>query len=129
MSSNIYENESGVQKCQCITFDDQGKILGSTEELFPAFRLTSDRLKQEFPFLWKVISALRSGKLNDDPLFFPKVEFEINGYRNICDFTFMSSEDAMGIRRFICLIYDNSIHYRDQLRNFSGKTKKQKVQL
>lgn len=127
MGVEIYTQSLENQKCQCITFDEHGRVLGSNDALFPAVRLTLERMKKEMPFVWKVLRHLKSEDAETDPLFFPEVEFEVNGYRNICDFTFMKSVDPMGIRRFICLIYDNSIHYRHLLS--SGKVKKCRVSI
>jgi hypothetical protein len=100
-------------KCQCITFDESGKVTGSNDTLFQASRLTLSVIRQHYPFLWKIIKYLRSHENEKEPLFFPGVEFEFNGYYSVCDFTFMKSVDALGIKRFIWMIYDNSIHYRD----------------
>lgn len=127
MNSEIYPNEAEYQKCQCITFDENGRIMGSNDVLFPAARLVAAGIRDEFPFIWKVIDDLKKHKSDNDPVFFPGVEFEIRGYRNVCDFTFMPSIDAFGIRRFICMIYDNSIHYRHFIQQgMPAKLKKQK---
>jgi hypothetical protein len=127
MNSEVYSNEAEYQKCQCITFDENGKVMGSNDTLFPAAKLVSSKIKNEFPFIWKVIDHLKKQKSDNDPLFYPGIEFEISGYRNVCDFTFMPSTDAFGIRRFICMIYDNSIHYRHFIQQgISSKLKKQK---
>lgn len=127
MGIENYTQSPENQKCQCITFDENGRVMGSNDTLFPAVKLTLERMKKELPFLWKVLRHLKSEEEESDTLFFPEVEFEVNGYHNICDFTFMKSEDPMGIRRFICLIYDNSIHYRHLLS--SGKVKKCRVSI
>jgi hypothetical protein len=128
MMPESYLNEAENQKCQCITFDENGRVMGSNDTLFPAVKLTLARMKSEFPFLWKVIRYLKTCNEQPDPLFFPQVEFEISGYRNVCDFTFMQSEDAKGIKRFICMIYDNSIHYRHIIQHgYSGKAKKYRL--
>jgi hypothetical protein len=127
MNSEVYSNEAEYQKCQCITFDENGKVMGSNDTLFPAAKLVSSKIKNEFPFIWKVIDHLKKQKSDNDPLFYPGIEFEISGYSNVCDFTFMPSTDAFGIRRFICMIYDNSIHYRHFIQQgISSKLKKQK---
>ena len=105
------------EKCQCITFDSEGSIMGSCDTLFGTKGLTTSMLYAEFPFLSKILSCLRLKKNDSDALFFPHVEFECNGYRSICDFTFIKTVDALGISRFICMIYDNSIHYKEVIRS------------
>ena len=105
--------EPGIdhEKCQCITLDEKGNIAGSCDSLFRTTELKSGRLKSKFPFLENIISYLSSVKDLAEPLFFPQVDFECDGYRSICDFTFMKTEDARGVKRFIWIIYDNSLHY------------------
>ena len=129
MKSNNYQSTEINEKCQSITFDANGKILGSCDTLFTTARLTATQIKRDYPFLWKVLSYLKSNNNENDPLFFPQIDFECNGYRSICDFTFMKSEDALGIKRFICMIYDNSIHYKELIRNeYRSKVNKPNVQ-
>jgi hypothetical protein len=124
MEANGYHEHEGYEKCQCITFDEKGRIVGSCDTLFSIPKFTSGGVKRAFPFLENIISYFNAGKSGSDPLFIPQVEFECNGYYSVCDFTFMQSEDARGIRRFIWMIYDNSIHYRELLRaNVSTKVK------
>ena len=130
MKANNYlsydENEN--EKCQCITFDENGKIMGSCDTLFTTSKLTVAGIKREFPFLWNIINYFKTNEKSNDPLFFPQVEFECNGYYSVCDFTFMKSEDARGIRKFIWMIYDNSIHYKELLTsNMSVKHKKTRI--
>jgi hypothetical protein len=123
MKANNYQISTSREKCQCITFDTSGKIMGSCDSLFNTSRLSVARIKKEFPFLWKILSQLKNDK-QVEPLFLPEVDFECNGYHSICDFTFMKSEDALGIKRFICMIYDNSIHYKELIRsNYQHKNK------
>ncbi|HMT28414.1 MAG TPA: hypothetical protein PKD91_03960 [Bacteroidia bacterium] len=127
MSSNNYVNYDDNEKCQCITLDEAGNIVGSSDTLFETKRLTAALIKKEFPFLYGIISHLKIKNQTEDTLFFPEVDFEINGYRSICDFTFMKSVDALGIQRFIWMIYDNSIHYKHLISNLNqtkrGKNK------
>jgi hypothetical protein len=123
---NLEEND----KCQCITFDEQGRIMGSCDTLFTISRLTVSAIKREFPFLCNIIRHFKNKKNADDPLFFPQIEFECNGYYSVCDFTFMKSEDARGIQRFIWMIYDNSIHYKELLtRQATVKHRKRKLEI
>jgi hypothetical protein len=117
MNSENYSFNNGNQKCQCITFDENGKIMGSNDTLFPAAKLVSAKIRNEFPFIWKVINRLKKNKSENEAVFYPGIEMDITGYRNVCDFTFMPSTDAFGIRRFICMIYDNSIHYRHFIKD------------
>jgi len=117
MRSNNYFNQDESEKCQCITLDETGKIVGSSDTLFETKKMTASMIKKQFPFLWGIISKLKEPEYAHDPLFFPHIELEINGYRSICDFTFMKSVDALGIQRFIWMIYDNSIHYKDIISN------------
>jgi hypothetical protein len=123
---NLYLNDDVNKKCQCITFDETGNIMGSCETLFPTSRLTANGIKKEFPFLWKIISFLNK-QSNSDPVFFPQVNFTCNGYHSVCDFTFMKSEDAMGIKRFIMMIYDNSIHYRELIQSNTADHFKRRI--
>ena len=128
MQVNDYLSEGEGEKCQCITFDENGKIMGSSDTLFTISRKTVSAIKREFPFLWNIISYFKTNEQSNEPLFFPQVEFECNGYYSVCDFTFMKSEDDRGIRKYIWMIYDNSIHYKDLLtRNVSGKSRKTKL--
>lgn len=128
MKVNNYLSEEENDKCQCITFDENGRIMGSCDTLFQTTRLTIAGIKREFPFLWNIISHFKMNKDSDDALFFPQVEFNCNGYYSVCDFTFMKSEDAMGIQRFIWLIYDNSIHYKELLnRNAMERPRKTRL--
>ena len=128
MQVNDYLSEGENEKCQCITFDEKGQIMGSNDTLFTVSRKTVSAIKREFPFLWNIISYFKSNEASNEPLFFPQVEFECNGYYSVCDFTFMKSEDARGIRKFIWMIYDNSIHYKDLLsRNTTSKARKTKL--
>ena len=130
MNANHYLNDDENEKCQCITFDENGKIMGSCDTLFATGRLSVAKIKKEFPFLWKMISYLKSHKDDPNPLFYPDIEFEYNGYRSVCDFTFMQSEDALGIKRFICMIYDNSIHYKHLIKSgLTGKMKRHKLHI
>lgn len=130
MRANNYLNYDENEKCQCITLDEQGNIVGSSETLFETKKFTASIVKKEFPFLWGIISHLKGNTKTDDPLFFPQVEMEIDGYRSVCDFTFMKSVDALGIQRFIWMIYDNSIHYKHLITNTSRqKIKKNKSRL
>lgn len=122
MGLHKYSGNDENEKYQCITFDSKGNIMGSTDTLFHTARLTTAVIKKEFPFLWKIITYLRTHEEASEALFFPHIEFECNGYRSICDFTFMRSEDALGIRRFICMIYDNSIHYKELITAESKKS-------
>ncbi|MDQ3049800.1 MAG: hypothetical protein M3Q95_02825 [Bacteroidota bacterium] len=128
MKVNNYLSDEENEKCQCITFDENGRIMGSCDTLFQTSRLTASGIKREFPFLWKIISHFQQNKDTGDALFFPQVEFECNGYYSVCDFTFMKSEDARGIQKFIWMIYDNSIHYKELLtRHVSGKPRKTRL--
>lgn len=111
MKTNNYPVTGENEKCQCVTFDENGNILGSCETLFPAGRMSKQILKKQFPFLESILGYLKDMSREAEPLFFPQVDFECNGYHSICDFTFMKSEDARGIQRFIWMIYDNSIHF------------------
>ncbi|MBL0339475.1 MAG: hypothetical protein IPP71_00250 [Bacteroidetes bacterium] len=130
MRSNNYLSQDENEKCQCITLDETGNIMGSCDTLFETNRITSTVIKKEFPFLWGIISYLKGDHQNADPLFFPEVDFQINEYRSICDFTFMKTIDARGIQRFIWMIYDNSIHYKYLMGNDSFlKRKKSKPRL
>lgn len=117
MMKNNYTNYNENEKCQCITFDSEGSIMGSCDTLFGTSGLTTELIYSEFPFLLKIITYLNSHNDDSDALFFPHIEFECNGYRSICDFTFMKTVDALGISRFICMIYDNSIHYKDVIKS------------
>lgn len=119
--ANNYQGSEENEKCQCITFDENGKIMGSCDTLFQTSRLTIAGIKREFPFLWNIINRFKEQTDKEDTLFYPQVEFIFNGYYSVCDFTFMKSEDAMGIKRFIWLIYDNSIHYKDLLTRNAGE--------
>ena len=128
MKVDNYLSEGEEEKCQCITFDENGKIMGSSDTLFTLSRKTVSAIKREFPFLWNIITYFKANEMNNEPLFFPQVEFECNGYYSVCDFTFMKSEDARGIRKYIWMIYDNSIHYKELLtRNVTGKNRKTKL--
>ncbi len=130
MKANNYLSEEENDKCQCITFDETGKIMGSCDTLFTTSRLTVAGIKREFPFLWNIISHFKNHNDTDNTLFFPQVEFTCNGYYSVCDFTFMKSEDALGIKRFIWLIYDNSIHYKELLtRDLTGKPRKTRLSI
>jgi hypothetical protein len=130
MRSNIYSTNDDNEKCQCITLDASGNILGSNDTLFETKRITPNVIKSEFPFLWGIISYLKGEKETETPLFFPQVDFEINDYRSICDFTFMRTVDARGIQRIIWVIYDNSIHYKHLMGGESfSKRKKTKLRL
>ena len=78
MKANNYlsydENEN--EKCQCITFDENGKIMGSCDTLFTTSKLTVAGIKREFPFLWNIINYFKTNEKSNDPLFFPQVEFD-----------------------------------------------------
>jgi len=128
MEVNNYLSDEENDKCQCITFDENGKIMGSCETLFMTSRLSVAGIKREFPFLWNIINHFKQNKDGENALFFPQIEFECNGYYSVCDFTFMKSEDARGIQKFIWMIYDNSIHYKELLtRNATGKPRKTRL--
>ncbi len=130
MRSNNYLTLDESEKCQCITLDVSGSIIGSCDTLFDTKRITATVIKKEFPFLWGIISYLQGNDHSEEPLFFPHVDFEVSGYHSICDFTFMKSVDARGIQRFIWMIYDNSIHYKELIdRDNSYKRKKAKLKL
>lgn len=130
MKVNNYLSDEDNDKCQCITFDENGRIVGSCDTLFTTSRLTVAGIKREFPFLWNIISHFKKKNDSGGTLFFPQVEFTCNGYYSVCDFTFMESEDALGIKRFIWLIYDNSIHYKELLtRNISVKNRRTRLSI
>ncbi len=129
MDLNNYTDLESTDKCQCITLDESGKITGSCNTLFHTSRLSATSVKREFPFLYKVINYLKTQEAGESPLFFPQIEFECNGYHSVCDFTFMRSVDALGIKRFIWMIYDNSVHYRDLISSgYQRKIKKPRLQ-
>ena len=130
MRSNNYLNQDENEKCQCITLDEAGAIMGSCDTLFETKRITPAVIRTEFPFLWGILSYLKGENQTETPLFFPHIDFEINGYRSVCDFTFMRTVDARGINRFIWMIYDNSIHYKHLIEeNAFHKRKKAKPRL
>ena len=76
MRSNNYFNQDESEKCQCITLDESGKIVGSSDTLFETKKMTATMIKKQFPFLWGIISKLKEPEFAHDPLFFPHVEME-----------------------------------------------------
>lgn len=117
MRNNDYELNDDHVKCQCLTFDESGKILGSCDSLFSTSKLSASTINRKFPFLARIISFLKDNSNRTEPLFFPQVELECNNYHSICDFTFMISKDALGVKRIIWMIYDNSIHFHHLIKN------------
>jgi hypothetical protein len=101
-----------LPKCQCVTFEKSGRILGSCDSLFPVSGMSPDSSDRNFPFLKAVASELNKSRNEADPLFYPELDFSFSGYHSICDFTFMKTTDARGAERFVWIIYDNSTHYR-----------------
>ena len=86
--------------------------------------MSSPNADRNFPFLRTIASELTKNAEEADPLFYPGLDFSFSGYHSICDFTFMKSVDAMGVERFLWIIYDNSTHYRLVIKNeMSGKMK------
>jgi hypothetical protein len=106
------EDSALSPKCQCVTFEKSGQILGSCDSLFEVSGMTPEKTEQFFPFLRTVAMELSSGGYKEDPLFYPGLDFNFREYHSICDFTFMKTTDARGNERFVWLIYDNSTHYR-----------------
>ncbi|HEX5002451.1 MAG TPA: hypothetical protein VFW78_08130 [Bacteroidia bacterium] len=108
----LIENKSLNAKCQCVTFERSGKVLGSCDSLFPVSGMDAGKASRYFPFLLSVAKELEKQEGSDEPIFYPDLDFRFQNYHSICDFTFMKTVDARGAERFIWMIYDNSTHYR-----------------
>jgi hypothetical protein len=110
------ENSAHSVKCQYITLDAMGNVTDSCDTLFEMDSHTRVELFRKFPFLILIFSRLeRTGK-EDEPVFIPDVDFTCDEYHSVCDFTFMRTVDARGVKRIVWMIYDNSEHYKDVIR-------------
>jgi hypothetical protein len=99
-------------KCQCVTFEKSGRVLGSCDSLFAVSGMSNDQANIHFPFLKAVADELSKATAGEEPVFYPGLDFSFGAYRSICDFTFMKTTDARGKDHFVWMIYDNSTHYR-----------------
>jgi len=106
-------NNSEAVKCQYITLDEGGNITHSCDTLFEIETYSKSLAQKKFPFLSSIFKKLNGSTKQDVPIFIPDIDFKCDGYRSICDFTFMKTIDARGIKKVIWMIYDNSEHYKE----------------
>ncbi len=109
------DNTSGSVKCQYITLDDHGNVTESCDTLFEMNTFSGSGTRKKFPFLNNILRKLKTTK-NAEPIFLPDIDFHCEEYHSICDFTFMRTTDARGIKRIIWMIYDNSVHYKEMIK-------------
>lgn len=114
-------------KCQCVTFDKTGKILGSCDSLMRVSGMSQQAVSDHFPFIRNVIQLLSGAQAADEPVFYPGLDFRFGEYRSICDFTFMKTTDARGSEHFVWMIYDNSTHYKIQIESGQHKGRRKAV--
>lgn len=110
-------------KCQCVTFDKTGKILGSCDSILRVSGMPKETVIVHFPFIRNVIQMLTAAGASDEPVFYPGLDFSFGEYRSICDFTFMKTIDARGAEHFVWMIYDNSTHYKIKIESERRKSK------
>ena len=104
------ENQLNAGKCQCISFNKNGIITESDNALFNTGFLAGHPIAGEVPFIKKIYSRLLKLKATDQPLFFPHVRLDLDGYSGICDF-FFTRVRQYAEEGFVWFIYDNSLHY------------------
>jgi hypothetical protein len=115
MNTQDTDNNDSV-KCQYITLDAKGNITASCDTLFEVADFSKSHADKKFPFLSAIIKKLNKRVKSSDPLFIPDIDFNCDGFHSICDFTFMKTIDARGIKKFVWMIYDNSVHYRELIK-------------
>lgn len=111
-----FENSADAVKCQYITLDAMGNVTDSCDTLFEMESFSRVALLRKFPFLHMIFSRLSKPGNEGKPVFIPDADFTCDEYHSVCDFTFMRSTDAHGIKNIVWIIYDNSEHYKDVIR-------------
>ncbi len=97
-------------KCQCITFNRRGYVTESDNALFNTGRFMGRPLTDKIPFINTIFYRISQLTFNDAPLFFPRVQLDMDGYSGVCDLMFTRERRAEG-DVFVWFIYDHTLHY------------------
>ncbi len=110
------EHNADAVKCQYITLDAMGNVTESCDTLFEMESFSRVTLFRKFPFLEMIFAGLSRPGSESEPVFIPDVDFTCDEYHSVCDFTFMRTTDAHGVKNIVWMVYDNSEHYKHVIR-------------